>query len=148
MFNQSANKVLCTALLAFACVVTMHTVAEDSAHSVSVPVARLKFQETGVGPLKAAAGYGEMSRGPHGTFIKLPASYATPFHHHSGDYYGVVIEGVVANEQQVTGKDQPLAPGSYWFQKGGEDHVTKCLSKVDCVIFISQADKFDFVPAK
>lgn len=131
----------CAAMLTFA-------FAQTSKHSVNVPAAQLHFDETGVGQLKAAAGFGRMSQGAHGTFVKLPAGYSTPMHHHTGDYYGVVIQGVVANEQSATAKDRPLEPGSYWFQQGNEDHVTKCLSKVDCVTFVSQSDKFDFIPKK
>ena len=122
--------------------------AQSTHQSVSVPAAQLHFAETGVGRLQAAAGFGQMAEGQHGTFVKLPAGYSTPLHHHSGDYYGVVIQGEIANEQSATAKNRPLGPGSYWFQKGGEDHVTKCLSKVECVTFLSQSEKFDFIPAK
>jgi hypothetical protein len=122
--------------------------AQSTHQSASVPAAQLHFAETGVGRLQAAAGFGQMAEGPHGTFVKLPAGYSTPLHRHSGGYYGVVIQGVVANEQNDDAKNRPLGPGSYWFQMGGEDHVTKCLSEVDCVTFLSQSEKFDFIPAK
>jgi quercetin dioxygenase-like cupin family protein len=122
--------------------------AQPTQHSINIPVAQIHVAETGIGQLKAIPGYGQMSQGAHGTFVKLPAGYSTPIHRHTGDYYAVVIQGVVANEQSVTAKDYPLGPGSYWFQLGNDDHVTKCLSKVDCVTFVSQSDKFDFIPAK
>jgi hypothetical protein len=40
--------------------------------------------------------------------------------------------------------------GSYWFQKGSEPHVTKCISPNEGVFFISPAGKFDnlAVPTK
>jgi hypothetical protein len=122
--------------------------AQSTHRSVNVPAAQLHFIETGVGKLQTATGFGQMSEGPHGTFVKLPAGYSTPMHRHTGDYYAVVVKGVIANEQSADARDRPLGPGSYWFQQGNEDHVTKCLSRVDCVAFISQSGKFDFVPAK
>ena len=113
--------------------------------SFSVPVTELKFFETGVGPLKAAVGFGDLSKGAHSTFVKLPAGFVSSLHTHSEDYYGVVISGVVANEVSGAVKDRALAPGSYWFQKGKANHVTKCLSANECVVFITQPGKFDYV---
>lgn len=115
--------------------------------SVSVPVSELRFFDTGVGPLKAAPGFGDLSKGAHGSFVKLPAGFVSPLHTHTQDYYGVVVTGVVANEVDAAAKDRPLPPGSYWFQKGQAKHVTKCLSANECVVFISQPGKFDYVDA-
>ena len=113
--------------------------------SVNVPVTEMKFFDTGIGPLKAAPGFGDISKGAHSTFIKLPAGFVAPLHSHTEDYYGVVIAGVVANAVDASVTDVPLAPGSYWFQKGKAGHVTKCLSANECVLFITQPGKFDFV---
>lgn len=115
--------------------------------SISLPVTELKWFDTGVGPLKAAPAFGDLSKGPHSTFVKLPAGFVSPLHIHTGDYYGVVISGVVSNEVDAKVKDRPLAPGSYWFQKGNANHVTKCLSTNECVVFISQTSKFDYLDA-
>ena len=35
--------------------------------------------------------------------------------------------------------------GSYWYQKGGEAHVTKCLAGHECLFFISQDSHFDVI---
>ena len=116
--------------------------------SISVPVSDVKFFDTGVGPLKAAPGFGDLTKGAHSTFVKLPAGFSSPLHIHTEDYYGVVITGVVANEVDDKAPNRPLAPGSYWFQKGKVNHVTKCLSANECVVFITQPGKFDYVNAK
>jgi hypothetical protein len=113
--------------------------------SVSTPVTDLKYFDTGVGPLKAAPAYGDLANGAHSTFVKLPAGFVSPLHTHTEDYYAVVISGVVANEVNAAVKDRPLPPGSYWFQKGKASHVTKCLSTNECVVFITQPGKFDYV---
>jgi hypothetical protein len=115
--------------------------------SISVPVTELKFGDAGIGPLKVAPGFGDLGKGAHGTFVKFPAGFASPLHAHSDDYSGVVISGVLANESSATAKERPLAPGSYWFQKGKANHVTKCLSANECVFFITQPGKFDFIEA-
>ena len=117
--------------------------------SVSMPVTQLKYGPTGVsdgvhGELNAAAAYGDLAHGAHGTFIKMPAGFVSPVHTHTEDYWGVVISGVAANGIPGS-KDIPLPVGSYWFQKGGEAHVTKCLSPNECIFFISQNGKFDYI---
>jgi hypothetical protein len=121
--------------------------AQAAETSISVPVTDLKFFDTGVGPLKAAAGYGDLSKGAHGSFVKLPAGFVSPLHTHTEDYYAVVVTGVIANEADAAAKDRPMAAGSYYFQKGKAKHVTKCLSANECVIFITQPGKFDYADA-
>jgi len=117
--------------------------------SVSTPVTELKYGPTGVsdgnhGELRAAAAYGDLTHGPHGTFIRMPAGFVSPMHTHTNDYWGVVISGVAVNGQSGS-KDVPLPAGSYWFQKGGERHIAKCISPNECPLFISQDGKFDYI---
>ena len=117
--------------------------------SVSTPVTQLTYGPTGVsdgvpGELNAAVAYGDLAHGAHGTFIKMPAGFVSPVHTHTEDYWGVVISGVAANGIPGS-RDIPLPVGSYWFQKGGEAHVTKCLSPNECIFFISQNGKFDYI---
>ena len=116
--------------------------------SVSTPVTDLEYGPTGLsdgvhGELQAAAAYGDLARGPHGTFIKMPAGYVSPTHIHTEDYWAVVVSGVMVNRTPDS-SDVPLPVGSYFFQQGGEPHVTKCISPNECIFFISQAGKFDF----
>jgi hypothetical protein len=117
--------------------------------SVSTPVTSLKFGPTGVsdgvhGELYAAPAYGDLAHGAHGTFIKMPAGFVSKIHTHTEDYWGVVISGVAVNEMPGA-PDVALPVGSYWFQKGGERHVTKCISPNECIFFINQAGKFDYL---
>jgi hypothetical protein len=77
----------------------------------------------------------------------MPAGLVSPVHIHTGDYWGVVVPGVAVNG--LTGSKDVLLPvGSYWFQKGGEQHVTKCVSPNECPFFIGQNSKFDYVSAE
>lgn len=116
--------------------------------STSTPATELKFGPTGIsdgvhGELRAAGAYGDLSKGPHGTFIKMPPGYVSPTHTHTNDYWAVVVSGVMVNKNPE-GPDVPLPAGSYYFQKGGEPHVTKCLSAEGCTFFASQDGKFDY----
>lgn len=109
--------------------------------SVSIPVDRLAFYRSKEGLIFANA-WGDPATGPHSNYIRLSGRYASPLHVHTSSYYGVVIDGTVSNES-ARHADVPLAPGSYWFQKGGEPHVTKCLSASDCLIFVTSPGRFD-----
>lgn len=119
--------------------------------SISKPADGIKFFGSGVktdkGELYAGPAYGDLQNGRHGSFVRMPHGFVSPVHTHTEDYYGVVIKGVGAN-QAPGGKVIPLPVGSYWFQKGEEVHVTQCVSKEDCLFFIVQPGKFDYVPAK
>ena len=131
--------------------------AQDGNHpahegpSVSIPVDQIKFFASGVktekGELMAGPAYGDLQHGRHGTFIHMPHGFVSAVHTHTEDYFAVVVKGIGAN-QLPGGKIIPLKPGSYWFQKGEEPHVTQCLSKEDCLFFIVQPGKFDYVPVK
>lgn len=119
--------------------------------SVSIPADIIQFSQTGVISngleLKAGPAYGNLGAGKHGTFVKMPAGFSSPVHTHTDDYYAVVIKGVAVNHAPGA-KDVSLPIGSYWFQKGEEAHVTKCISKTDCLFFLVQPGKFDYVNAK
>ena len=116
-----------------------------AADDVTLPVTDIKYVATGIGPMMAGPAFGNPQMGPHSTFVKLPAGFHGEVHTHTNDYYGVVISGVVINKVP-DGKDVALPAGSYWYQKGGEPHVTHCISSNECVFFVTQAAKFDYIP--
>lgn len=119
--------------------------------SVSTPAAQIGFGKTGIktaaGELQAGPAYGNLQTGHHGTFIRMPAGFVSPVHTHTEDYYAVVVKGIGANDP-VGAEPKPLGVGSYWFQRGEEPHVTRCLSKSGCLFFIVQPGKFDYVAVK
>ncbi len=119
--------------------------------SVSTPASEIRFINTGVktekGELRAGPAYGDLQNGRHGTFVRMPAGFKSPVHTHTEDYFAVVVEGVGSNHP-VDAEAVPLPTGSYWFQRGEEAHVTECLSEKDCLFFIVQPGKFDYVIEK
>ena len=146
-FHHTVSRALAIAL--FAAVTTHASAAPGNYPSISTPVTDLKYGPTGVsdgihGELMAGPAYGDLAHGAHGTFIKMPAGFVSKVHTHTEDYWGVVISGVAVNGTPGS-KDLALPVGSYWFQKGGEAHVTKCISPNECIFFINQRDKFDYV---
>lgn len=145
--KNTLSQALAVATLALASVSTFAGGA--AGRSANVPVTDLHYGATGVsdgkhGELLAAPAYGDLAHGPHATFIRMPPGFVSPIHTHTGDYWGVVISGVAANGDPAA-KDVPLPAGSYWFQKGGEPHITKCLSPNECLFVIGQQDKFDYL---
>ena len=155
---MSRTTSFCAAFAALAIGLSGYAMAQDApAHpvhetnSVSIPAKDIKFFKAGVkaaaGELEAGPAYGNLQTGHHGTFIHMPAGFISAVHTHTEDYYAVVVKGVGANDP-VGAKPKPLAFGSYWFQRGEEPHVTRCLSKTDCLFFIVQPGKFDYVAAK
>jgi hypothetical protein len=116
--------------------------------SVSIPAPEIGLIDTGVktekGELQAGPAYGDLQKGRHGTFVRMPAGFKSPVHTHTEDYFAVVVEGIGSNHAPE-GEAVPLPTGSYWFQRGEEAHVTECLSEKECLFFIVQPGKFDYL---
>ncbi|MHA1525381.1 MAG: DUF4437 domain-containing protein [Alphaproteobacteria bacterium] len=121
--------------------------ATESHPIVNLPPAQLQWETTdqGVGfaPLR-----GDRFSGAYMSMVKLPAGLVSPAHVKSANMFGIVVRGTLANI--VVGADPasevPLPAGSYYKVPAGLAHVSKCLSKVDCVVFLYQDGKFDFLP--
>ena len=92
--------------------------AETAMGNVNLPVTAHQWVMTGVvasngtGSLQAAPAFGDLSKGEHATFVKMPAGFISTLHTHTHDYYGVVITGIGVNTA-VGGKDVPLAIAAY-----------------------------------
>jgi len=115
--------------------------------SFGLPAENVQYKDIGQGGPQMGVAWGDPSKGPYGAFVRLPKGYVSPLHLHTGDYVGVVIEGTVTNAE--TGQEEvPLRPGSYFFQKGNVDHVTKCVSSVDCLFYLNQSTPVDFIVHK
>ena len=118
--------------------------APSASQSLNIPANQIKWIDLG-GPALGTV-WGDANKGAHGSFLRLPKGFVSPAHLHTGDYYGVIVEGSVTNAE--AGQQEPvLGPGSYYFQKGKADHVTKCVGNTDCLIYISQSKAFNFIPS-
>ena len=94
--------------------------------------------------VKMAVVQGDASKGPHHAFVKLPAGFSAPLHHHSADHYATVLSGTVVFT--VDGQDHRLPAGSYFSFTGKKIHMTKCEAGSDCVIYNDVRGKWDVVP--
>ena len=121
--------------------------AADSAEIVTIPPAQLQWETTreGVGfaPLQ-----GDRFKESYMAMVRLPAGLISPAHVKSANMYGLVVSGTITNI--AVGADPAteikLPTGSYYKIPAGLAHVSKCVSGTDCVTFLYQDEKFDFLP--
>jgi beta-alanine degradation protein BauB len=110
--------------------------------SVTVPKTTVKFVDLG-GPQLGTL-WGDKAKGPHGSLLRLPAGFVSPEHTHTGTYEAVVISGTVTNVE--TGAAEiPMEAGSFYRQSGKTKHVTKCIGKEECTLYVTQIAGFDFL---
>lgn len=90
---------------------------------------------------------GDPTTGPSAVLLRLPRGGGR-LHVHSSSYHLMLLEGRMkhwaAGENEADA--QPLEPGSYWFQPGGEAHADTCLSE-QCVMFVKWEGRRDARPA-
>ena len=141
------NKLAPGLMLAVAVQFSVTASAGGQSESAHIPVETLQWFDTGIGPMKAAVAYGDMSKGGHGTFLKMPKNFSSPIHKHTHEYRAVVLSGQIVNSE-VGEKDIVMNPGSFWYQVGNREHVTKCVSDNGCMVYLSQPHNFDFIPRK
>jgi beta-alanine degradation protein BauB len=122
--------------------------AEPPAKAKFIAVEEVKWDDVG-GP-KIGQLTGDYKKGPYTGLLKLPAGFTSPLHSHTGTYEAVEISGT--SSHWLKGEDgtkaKKMTPGSYWTITGKADHVSSCAPGADCVIFVWQKTKFDFVPGK
>ncbi|SFK65181.1 DUF4437 domain-containing protein [Methylophaga sulfidovorans] len=61
--------------------------------------------------------------GPTGMLVKFNAGFSSPPHIHNITYKGIVIEGLMHNDDPDAA-EMWLPTGSYWKQPAGENHIT------------------------
>jgi len=142
MYKKFASSL---AVLGILCATPALAQEPSASQSLGIPASQVKWIDLG-GPQLGTV-WGDANKGAHGSFLRLPKGFVSPAHLHTGDYYGVIVEGSVTNAEAGQ-QEVVLGPGSYYFQKGKADHVTKCLGNTDCLIYISQSRAFDFIPSQ
>ena len=94
----------------------------------------------------AAPVSGDMQTGPCRFFLKYPAGFVTPNHHHTSDHYVTMISGTIT--LTVDGKDHKLGAGSYFALTDKAPHVAKVEAGEDAVFFIQSDGPWDVVMEK
>jgi hypothetical protein len=111
-------------------------------------VEEVKWDDVG-GP-KLGQLTGDYKKGPYSGLMKISAGFTSPYHSHTGAYEAVQIQGT--SSHWLRGEDgtkaKKMTPGSYWSMPAKLEHVSACAAGTDCVMYIWQKTKFDFVPGK
>jgi mannose-6-phosphate isomerase-like protein (cupin superfamily) len=111
-----------------------------------IPKANLKWKNLGTSGVAAAPVSGDMEKGASRFFLKYPAGFITPKHHHTADHYVAVISGTII--LTVDGKDHKLGPGSYFALTQKKPHTAKVEGNEDAVFFIQADGPWDVVMEK
>lgn len=100
--------------------------------------------------IKFGHGFGDRSKGAHGTFGTFPAKFITPLHTHTNAYHAVVVQGTMTNPMGPNGEKNPaqMDAGSYWYVPAGAPHATACVSETPCKFYMHGTEFFDFHVAK
>lgn len=96
-------------------------------------------------PLTMVTLWGDPGKGEYGALLKLPSGFVAPIHAHTGDYHGINLRGTWRHSFEE-GEARDLPPGSYVFQPGMGMHGDACVGPEDCIVFLYQPVKADFIP--
>jgi quercetin dioxygenase-like cupin family protein len=78
-----------------------------------------------------------------------PGGFESGMHSHATDYYAVLVQGTWIHT--ILGDNsapKELKPGSYVFQPAWQVHNDRCKGPEDCIVFLYQLGKADFIPYK
>ncbi len=129
------------------CLTTTPVLAADDSQIINLPPSLQHWETTreGVGfaPLQ-----GDRFAEAYMAMVHLPAGLISPAHVKSATMYGMVISGTITNIALGADPDTEMAlpAGSFYKIPAGLAHISKCISDVDCITFLYQDGKFDFVP--
>ena len=134
-------------LAAIALAAPVATTAETPAIT-ALPASTLDWQITPEG-VAFAGPVGDRFSEPYMAMVRLPAGLSSPPHVKSANMFGVMISGEMVHSALDASPedDVVLATGAFYQIPKGLPHVSKCVSTVDCVTFLYQDGKFDFLPA-
>lgn len=117
-------------------------------HKLSAPA--MNWQPLAEGsPVKTVQLWGDRTKDEdYGMLVKLPPGFSTGMHTHSADYDALQIQGTQVHAFKEEAGTAANVPGSYTRETAGHIHNDTCLGPDECIVFIHQNKKFDFVPAE
>jgi quercetin dioxygenase-like cupin family protein len=117
---------------------------------ITVPAADLKWEALVPGsPVKMSVLWGDHKKGPFGMLLKQPGGFESGMHTHASDYYAVLVQGTwIHTVEGDSSSPKELTPGSYVMQPAQQFHNDKCKGPEDCIVYIHQLGKADFIPFK
>ncbi len=119
------------------------TLSSTRAAAQTQPKEGLKWADAGIPGVSTAVVQGDMAKGPSHFYLRYPAGFVSPVHHHSPDHYATTVSGSLS--LTMDGKEQRLSPGSYFSFTGKAPHVARCAGPEACVMFIDARGAWDVV---
>jgi hypothetical protein len=147
----NAKKKLAGALVLFAVAGLSYAAgAAKGKTPVNVPSGEMTWEPLAPGaPLQMAKLWGDRSKGEYAMLLKMPAKAEAGMHAHTLDYHALNVQGIwVHSNEGDAAPAKELGPGSYVFQPGKQMHNDVCKGPADCILFVHQHGKGDFIPAK
>lgn len=134
-------------LAAVALVATGPVRGEGTEPITTIPAAALAWETTNEG-VGFAALIGDRFNEDYMAMVRLPAGLVSPTHIKSANMFGVVVSGTISHVAADADPAQAvlLPVGSFYKVPAGLAHLSKCVSETDCITFLLQDGKFDFLP--
>jgi len=129
------------------CTFAASAAADSKQEIINEPAAQLNWETTeeGVG---FASLSGDRFVESYMAMVRLPAGLVSPAHVKTSNMFGVVVSGAITHV--ASGADSStevlLPTGSFYKIPAGLAHISKCVSETDCITFLYQDGKFDFLP--
>jgi quercetin dioxygenase-like cupin family protein len=143
--EMKAKHVMAVTLSA-ALIAVASALALGGGRSVVTSNADVKWKDMGIPGVAAAPVSGDMEKGASRFFLKYPAGFVSPNHHHTADHYVAVISGTLL--LTVDGKETKLRAGSYFALMDKAPHVAKVEGGEPAVMFIEAEGPWDVVMEK
>lgn len=84
---------------------------------------------------------------PTGFLVKFIDGFSSPPHIHNVSYRGIVIEGLVHNDDS-SAQDMWMPKGSFWTQPKGKQHITSAKGKTNIAYIEIDTSPYLVMPAK
>lgn len=144
--NRTRRSFPALVMLPVAVAVAGVSLAQGASRAVVTSHGSLKWADAGIPGVSTSVVEGDLSKGPSRFYLKYAAGFVAPLHHHSPDHYVTTVSGDLV--LILDGKEQRLAPGSYFALTGKASHAARCEGSEDCVMFIQALGPWDVVPEK
>jgi mannose-6-phosphate isomerase-like protein (cupin superfamily) len=108
--------------------------------------AKAAYKPTPMGGVSMAALWGDMDKGPHGTFSKFDPGYDAGTHTHTNDVWIVVIKGAYLYKDEAG--EKRVGPGDFLLVPGGHKHWSGGDKKEGALFYEEASGKFDSITAK
>lgn len=150
MTNTTKKRLVGALVLAAVAGVSYAAGAAKAKEPVTWSAGDIKWEPFAPGvPLQVAKLWGDRTKGgQYGMLLKLPAGFEAGKHSHTADYNAVSVQGTWVHTNEGNPATPELPPGSYVLQPGKQVHNDVCKSKTDCILFVTQNAKGDFIPVK